>query len=294
MTSTADYGINRYYLDENELAFFKTQTGIQDENELEQHILGIQADAYKVHPYNCIRLFAFTKLKVSLLPAYGQLLKLGKERKGAILLDLGCCFGNDIRKAIADGFPIENAIASDIEPMFWELGHHLFKSTKETFPVHFLPGSVLDPTFLKLMPPFYSPPETPAPPLSSLQHLTSLAGHVSVIHVSSVFHLFSEMEQLQLARSIAGLLSPLPGSIIFGEHSARPEKGYRVEQLKKNTMGTHTFCHSPESWVRLWDGEVFRKGAVKVGTVLREIDRSDLTSAAGVKFWVMGWSVTRL
>lgn len=31
------------------------------------------------------------RLKISRLPAYGKLLKLGKERKGAIFLDIGCC-----------------------------------------------------------------------------------------------------------------------------------------------------------------------------------------------------------
>ena len=31
------------------------------------------------------------RLRVSKLPAYDQLLKLGKEREGAILLEIGCC-----------------------------------------------------------------------------------------------------------------------------------------------------------------------------------------------------------
>lgn len=30
-------------------------------------------------------------IKLGRLPAYKQLLKLGKERKGAIFLDIGCC-----------------------------------------------------------------------------------------------------------------------------------------------------------------------------------------------------------
>lgn len=30
-------------------------------------------------------------LKISRLPAYKQVLKLGQERQGAILLDMGCC-----------------------------------------------------------------------------------------------------------------------------------------------------------------------------------------------------------
>jgi len=59
------------------------------------------------------------RLKISRLPAYNQLLRLGKEREGAIFLDIGCCFGNDARKAVADGFPAQGTIASDLHPA-WE------------------------------------------------------------------------------------------------------------------------------------------------------------------------------
>ncbi|KAI0932684.1 hypothetical protein AcW2_001238 [Taiwanofungus camphoratus] len=105
-----------YALDAEELAFYKAQTGIHDDDALKQHIMRVQADAYQVHPYNCIRRFNFTRLKISRLPAYSHLLKLGKERAGAIFLDIGCCFGNDARKAVADGYPVQNVVASDLHP----------------------------------------------------------------------------------------------------------------------------------------------------------------------------------
>ncbi len=37
-----------YSLDEQEAAFFKSATGIQDEEELKKHILDVQAKAYAV------------------------------------------------------------------------------------------------------------------------------------------------------------------------------------------------------------------------------------------------------
>ena len=37
-----------YYLTDEESTFFKQQTGIQDDEELKAHILGVQAEAYKV------------------------------------------------------------------------------------------------------------------------------------------------------------------------------------------------------------------------------------------------------
>ncbi|KAI1797519.1 hypothetical protein LXA43DRAFT_877015 [Ganoderma leucocontextum] len=284
-----------YKLEDEELAFMKTQTGIEDEEELKKHILAIQAEAYDIHPYPCIRRFGFLQCKLTRLPAHKQLLALGKERQDPIFLDIGCCFGNDIRGAIQHGFPKGGAITSDLHPEFWDLGHKLFRSTPETFPVPFLPGDAFDPAFLEATGPFYSPPSEPRPDLSTITSLNPLRGHVSAIHASAFFHLFDEEKQLQLAKALAGLLSPEPGSMLLGAHGGRPEKGLRVEMSRSNSHGITMFCHSPESWVELWDGQVFEKGTVKVDAGLVEIKRPDLTHVSEeTKFYFLWWSVTRL
>ena len=77
-------------------------------------------------------------MQISRAPAYTQLLELGRARPGAIFLEIGCCcefityqsyaneadsrsvlnleVGSDMRKAVADGFPIQNCVASDLRP----------------------------------------------------------------------------------------------------------------------------------------------------------------------------------
>jgi hypothetical protein len=35
--------------------------------------------------------YVLARLKISNVPAYRDVLKLGKEREGALLLDIGCC-----------------------------------------------------------------------------------------------------------------------------------------------------------------------------------------------------------
>ncbi|KAI0275325.1 hypothetical protein BC834DRAFT_43972 [Gloeopeniophorella convolvens] len=90
-------------LKDAETVFFKQQTGIQDDGALKAHLLSIQAEAYKVHPYPCIRRFSWAKLKISRLFPYQDLLKLGREREGAIFLDIGCCFGNDVGRLSLTG-----------------------------------------------------------------------------------------------------------------------------------------------------------------------------------------------
>jgi len=101
-------------LDPEEEAFFKSETGIQDTEELRKHIIEVQEDAYKVtrcsqvyqisstrisnivfrdqvYPYPCIRGFRFTRLRIARMPAYPRVLELGKNRPDAIFLDIGCC-----------------------------------------------------------------------------------------------------------------------------------------------------------------------------------------------------------
>ena len=178
-----------------------------------------------------------------------------------------------------------------IVPEFWECGHELFKSTSATFLAAFIPGDVFDSTLIKPREPFYSEPTAPRPPdLRILKSLTPLQGHVSVVHASSFFHLFEEEEQLKLARQLATLLSPLPGSTIFGMHGGRSAKGFRAEMI--NSCVSHMFCHSPESWTDLWDGEIFRKGSVEVEVKLLEREPRKFDPPGIIMYWLV-WSIIR-
>ncbi|KAK0469998.1 uncharacterized protein EV420DRAFT_1298372 [Desarmillaria tabescens] len=276
-----------YELAGNETAFFKVKTGIEDDAALKNHILTIQEEAYKVFPYPCIRRFAFTRLKISRQPCYQQFLNLGKDRKGAIYADIGCCFGNDPRKAVADGYPVEQVIASDLHPEFWELGHRLFKSTAETFPARFIPADIFQLKGLT------REGGIPVPELPKVQSLAELRGNISAIHTSSFFHLFDEERQYEVAKIMAALLSSEPGSMIFGSHAGRREKGLRTEVDSRSGRSNNMFCHSPESWRSLWDGEIFPKGTVRVDAVLHERERADILDP-GVKLYLLIWCITVL
>ena len=83
--------------------------------------------------------------------------------------------------------------------------------------------------------------------------------------------------------------------MLLGAHGGRPVKGLRVEMYRPNSHGITMFCHCPESWKELWDGQVFKKGTVKVEAGLVEIERKDLTHISEeTKFSLLWWSVTRL
>lgn len=104
--------------------------------------------------------------------------------------------------------------------------------------------------------------------------------------------MFDEDKQLDLAHRLAGLLSPEPGSIIFGLHYIRKEKGSRKEVL---TPGDNKlFWHSPESWRQLWDGLVFKEGTVEVEVEYKEdVPMQDVVLGTE-PIYLMHWSVVRL
>ncbi|KAF8150628.1 hypothetical protein B0H34DRAFT_665445 [Crassisporium funariophilum] len=290
-----------YDLHGDELAFYKQQTGIEDDDELKKHIIKVQGSAYQVYGYPCIRRFAFLGLKISKLPGYKQALQLLKTREHPILLDIGCCFGNDARKAVVDGWPVEDVIASDLQKAFWDYGHELFNSTPESFPAAFVPGDAFSPTHIAPRGPFIASDDItelkarPRPDLHGLTSLTPLQGMISAIHASSFFHLFQEDKQLELAKLVGSLLSPEPGSVIFGQHVSQAEKGFKSREIGTQYM----FCHSPESWRELWEEQVFGGGGrVKVDAELITVERRDiidgLDGMVTQKFQLINWCVTRL
>jgi hypothetical protein len=240
---------------------------------------------------------AHVRLKISRLEAYPKVLELGRTRAHPILLDIGCCFGNDLRKAVADGYPANACIGSDLRSEFWDLGYRLFRDSPATFPASFVSGDAFEPTMLAPDAPF---PETVADTAAAPLDLSNLAGkgslnplhgRVSAIHASSFFHLFSEEQQAHLARALAPLLSPEPGSMLLGSHGGLPEKG-----TIPSPSGRDMFCHSPESWTRLWE-DVFGKGKVKVDAKVveyRGVTWPGHQENGGVSWFSLEWSVVRL
>ncbi|KAF9240245.1 hypothetical protein BU15DRAFT_74160 [Melanogaster broomeanus] len=271
-----------YALSPAEAAFFKATTGIDDDAALKAHIIMVQDKAYKVAPYPCIYGFSFLRNHQTSSMRTSQ---IGRERKDAILLDIGCCFSVDSRKAAADGFPACNIVASDLKPEFLELSHVLFNTSKGTYPGHFVAGDIFDPVVLSVAPPSLAVPPSPRPDLSAITSLNPLRGHCSVINASAFFHLFTEEKQLHVARALAGLLSSEPGSLICGLHLGAEEPGMLSLGILEGKFDI--FCHSPQSWEAMWE-KVFTMGEVKVEASLHKSEFMNSEHA------LLIWSVTRL
>ncbi|KAF8586105.1 hypothetical protein K439DRAFT_1341562 [Ramaria rubella] len=276
-----------YWMLDAEKEFFKVHTGIQDDEELKQHVLETQRLAYAVVPYPCIRLFSFLRFNATRCTAYQQALMLGKRRPDAIFLDVGAGFGNDVRKLIADGYPTDNIVATDLHQGLWNAGHDLFKSNAKMLPVTFVPGDIFELTAA-----IEKAPPSNRPELVSLRSLVPLKGHISVIYAAHFFHLFNEHRGKELAERFAHLLSHEAGSVIFGLHLGAPEA------ILQTTPAGTMFCHSPTTWKSMWRS-VFPSESVKVEAEVVKGHQNMAKAYAGsiedpTKIWLLVWSVERL
>ncbi|KAF5342823.1 hypothetical protein D9758_013381 [Tetrapyrgos nigripes] len=303
--SVSDHKItlNLRELTEQELALLKSQTDIEDMDELQRHVESVAEKAFKtIYQSTNTSWNSEKRVQMPFSSISGVVVTLVSTLTSTTHIRVTSTkVGHDTRKAIADGYPIQNVVASDIHPEFWTLGHELFKSTPESFPVLLVPGDAFDNAFIPDCPPFDNEtrkPSTEKPSQATLASAKSLAppqGHVSAIHASGLFHLFVEEQQRVLANKLASLLSLEPGSVVFGmQHGASEVK--EILNIRKEK----TFLHSEDSWTRLWVGEegeseerVFPKGMVQVDVRLFDLKP---TAADGTfsDYNRLVWSVKRI
>lgn len=175
-------------------------------------------------PYPCIGVFRFLDFPACLSPVYPEVLQ--RVRAGETFLDLGCCFGQDIRKLLVDGAPSDNIIGVDTESRFIDLGYDLF-GDRETLKARFYTGDVFAEDFLH-----------------------EFRGKIDIIFAGSFLHLFSFEQQKVIVAQLGKLLRPKKGSLVFGRHMATAEQGGTI---RKNALGWDLYHHSPDTIRQLWD-----------------------------------------
>lgn len=169
-------------------------------------------------------MFRFLNVTLIKSPHYPAILSRLKN-DGHTFLDLGCCFGSEIRQLTADGAPSENLYGTDLRSEFWELGYELFRD-RETLMASFLVGDVFD----------------------ASSELGKLDGKVDIMHAASFFHLFTYEQQLEVGKRIVKLLRPVEGSLLLGRMLGDADPGL----LRSNDGKTTLYRHNEESWAGLW------------------------------------------
>ncbi|EKM53219.1 uncharacterized protein PHACADRAFT_210914 [Phanerochaete carnosa HHB-10118-sp] len=212
-----------------------------DDDELKERIVEAQTNAYKQHPYPCIRGFHFVNLFMFENPIYPQVLAAGKLGQ-TVLLDLGCCMGTDVRKLVHDGYPASNVMGCDLRQEFIEHGYELYQD-REQCAIHFFASDIFD------VPYPFPADQAPAGPLDTgkVTEMKQLYGKVDHFYTGALFHLFDESTQYALALRVAQLIKRSAGTIVFGRHQGLEEEGYINDHLSRKRYG-----HSVKSWPLLW------------------------------------------
>jgi SAM-dependent methyltransferase len=182
--------------------------------------------AWAVWPYPCIGQFRFLDLSISQSTHYPEILerlKTGEQN----FLDLGCCFGQDLRKLAADGAPSEHLYGSDLRPEFFDLGYKLFRD-QDTLNSKFIVGDVFDPS---------SP-------------LAELDGKIDIIYAASFLHLFGYEDQVKVCERIVKLLKEKKGSVVLGRQIGNATAG--EAQTRNNPVRTR-WRHNEESFKKMWE-----------------------------------------
>jgi len=194
--------------------------------ELESHVYAIRDKAWQIWPYPCIGQFRFLDLGISLNPYYALVLarlKTGNEN----FLDLGCCFGQELRKLAADGAPPERLYGTDLRPEFFDLGYKLFRD-KDTLKSRFIAADIFDPK----------------------SELHELDGKIDVIYAGSFLHLFDYKGQFDACKAIVNLLRDKKDSMLLGRQVGNLTPGERVH---RTNGGQSMYRHNAESFKKMWD-----------------------------------------
>lgn len=186
------------------------------------------------------------------------------------MLDLGCCFAQDIRKLVYDGAPAENLWGTDLEAGFIDLGYDLFLD-KDTLKSHFFAADALNPD--------------PDPN----SDLNQLKGQISIIYAGFFFHLFDFDQAVEIAVRLIGIMKQEKGSLILGKQAGNPIADERLLDLK---AAGKLWRHSPDSWTKVW-----QLAGQKTGTKWRvnaKLEESDAKGAwAKIKPQWLSWEIER-
>ncbi|KAK0942537.1 hypothetical protein LTR29_005958 [Friedmanniomyces endolithicus] len=174
---------------DNDARLILTQYSGIPEPSLVPHVHAIRDKAFKLFPYPCIGLYSFLAFSIAKSPQYPEILR--RVKQGETLLDLGCCFGQDLRRLVFDGAPASGLTGVELEQGFLDLGHD-FLLDRGRFCVPLVAGD------------FFGP-------LPGLEK-----GSFDMVHAAFFFHLFSWDEQVQAVAKALQLLKPKQGSMLFG------------------------------------------------------------------------------
>lgn len=142
------------------------------------------------------------------------------------MLDLGCCFAQDVRKLIFNSAPSENIWVADLCSDFIDLGYKLFLD-KETLKSKFFTTDITDPE----------------------SALKQLEGQIDIVYAGSFFHPTGWDDHVKVATRMVRLLKPRKGSLVMGRQVGNVKAGkYHHRIDAKGSMWRHDVASFAQLW----------------------------------------------
>lgn len=202
--------------------FFSKYAGIPP-SELRDHLCTVRQRAWQQFNYPCLGRWGFLQFSIQHNPIYKEILDQCANGTST-MIDFGCCLGQDVRRLIYDGVPIDRIRGYELDPFFIEQGYDLFKDG-ELMRKHqvFTSADIFNDEQLATIEP------------------------ADYLHAASFIHLFDAQTQREVCRR----LSRLAKRAIIGRQvgSRIPEERERG----RGTPGSKMMFHSPESFASMWN-----------------------------------------
>ncbi|OAA53265.1 hypothetical protein ISF_08879 [Cordyceps fumosorosea ARSEF 2679] len=174
--------------------------------------------------YPCIGMVKFLDIEISKTPCYPEILR--RLSSGEHYLEVGCCFGQELRRLLLDGAPATNLHATDLDLSFAALGHLLFRDAHRLPPSTFVAADILDPAADELE--------------------RQLQGKSSIVSASLFFHLFDHAQGVAIGKRLVGLLDKSRKGLVVGGQVGGEE------YERKSWLGMDLYVHGAESFRAMW------------------------------------------
>ena len=172
----------------------------------------------------------FLLYNLRLLPFYDRIIT--RLHSGAIFIDAGCCFGQELRYLIhKEHIPPKQLFGFDLDPSFIDLGFQLFQDRK-VLGNSFVQGDALSDVDDQ-----------------EAQALAAFDGKIDIVFCSSFLHVWPWDKMLAAVRRLVRLTKAGEHSIICGKQLASREAGHCY---MPNDDGQN-YRHNEQSMEEFWE-----------------------------------------
>jgi len=172
-------------------------------NVIANKVIEIGKKGLAVKHYRCIREGRFAESRMAQHPRYLKDISGNNQLSNLKIIDIGCCFGSDIRRLLVDGADLNNLTGLDQFQDYWNQGLELFDDLEHKTELSkaktFISASILRDDFYDNLQAHlgYDPKES-----------------YDIVYMGSVLHLLQESEVHTAIRVASGLLRK--GGVYFG------------------------------------------------------------------------------